>query len=88
MSFDGQTKLHSKGDLVKEIVTNDKEKIVTKDIALCKYILKVVEVNSKYVLDQKEYEIEFTPQESSVKVDSKTERKFNERKEVEFEIVK
>ena len=88
MSFDGQTKLHSKGDLVKEIVTNDKEKIVTKDIALGKYILKEVEVNSKYVLDQKEYEIEFTPQESSVKVDSKTERKFNERKEVEFEIVK
>lgn len=88
MSFDGQTKLHTKGDVVREIVTNGKDKIVTSDIALGKYILKEVEVNSKYVLDQKEYEIEFTPQESQVKVDSKTERKFNERKEVEFEVVK
>ena len=88
MSFDGQTKIHSKGDLVQEIITNGKNNVVIEDLALGKYILKEVKVNSKYVLDTKEYEIEFTPQESSIKVDSKTERKFNERKTIEFEIVK
>ena len=88
MSYDTVTKLHNKGDVVSTIKTNDKEAVKVKDIALGKYILKEVSVPKQYVLDTREYEIEFTPQQQEVKVHSITQRKYNERKSINFEFTK
>lgn len=88
ISGDKVTILHKKGELVDTITTNSKTPVISKEVPLGKYTLKEISVPDKYVLDTREYDIEFTPQSQNVRVHSVTEMKFNERKNIEFEFTK
>lgn len=87
-SGDTVTKLHSKGDVVSKITTTADAPVEFDEVPLGKYILREVSVPKQFVRDTREYEIEFTPQEQHIRVDSKAETKVNERKDLEFEFNK
>lgn len=87
-SGDKKTLIHKKGDLVKKITTLDNKVVSVDNIALGKYTLKEVYAPKNYVLDEKTYDIEFTPQAQEIKLHSITEKKYNERKDLEFNIIK
>lgn len=84
ISGDTVTKFFSKGDLVDTITTNDEGVVKSKEVPLGKYTLKEVKVPKQYVLDERTYDIDFTPQVQTVRVHSVTEQKYNERKDIEF----
>ncbi|MFM1575764.1 VaFE repeat-containing surface-anchored protein [Helcococcus ovis] len=87
-SMDNQTVFYKKGDVVKTINTVKEKAVETNDIPLGKYILKEISTPKQFVLDKKEYEIEFTPQAKELKIHSITEKKYNERKDISFDLVK
>lgn len=88
ISYDKQTKLYSKGDVVAEFTTGNDGTGVSKEVPLGKYTLKEVATPDKYALDKNEYDIEFTPQKQNIRVESQTAQKYNERKELQFEFNK
>ena len=86
-SKDTQTLIHKKGAVVKDGTTQNRPLEFT-NLALGKYELKEVSTDENYVLDTKVEEIEFVSANQEIRVVSKTTRKVNERKNIEFEIVK
>lgn len=85
---DNKTLIHKKNGLIKKITTLDDKSVVINDINLGKYTLKEIFAPKNYVLDEKVYDIEFSPQAQEIKVHSITEKKYNERKNLEFNFTK
>lgn len=86
-SYDGKTVLYKDGDIVKEFETT-KDPVKVGDIPLGKYWLVEVSTPGNFVLDENKYELEFKPQEQHIKVDSQTESRTNERKDLTFKLTK
>ena len=79
---------YKKGDLVEDIVTKTGQEYESIEVPLGKYTLQEIEAPEGYLRDPKVYELEFTPQHQSVRVDVQTESVYNEKQLVEFSFTK
>lgn len=88
ISEDTKTLLHKKGDVIAEVTTTKDNPTKIENLAHGKYLLQEISTPKEYVLDSKVYEIEFDGVSQSIRVESKTFRNINERKNLTFELEK